>query len=178
MAGRDFQKEWERALQETKIIRARVQVLSTSADTHVPYVLLSPSQINIGDTVVRSGEVVVQKPALIVPPHTPQFEGFDFGKGGVSEDMLINFLIVRGIVLPSMKYNNLTYKLEVSEKPLEDAIHYHNDLLQKKEDVHTGLITGPEDCWQFSLLIFICVQVVKNVNMDIKRFLKDLEKDH
>ena len=74
----NFEKMWGKALKHTEIVRARIQALSMLGDTHVPYVLLSESSINVGDTVVRKGEVLVQKPSLIIPPNNPQFKGFDF----------------------------------------------------------------------------------------------------
>ncbi len=149
-------------------------------DTHVPYVLLSESSINMGDTVVRKGEVLVQKPSLFIPPNNPQFEGFEFD--GESEEetfdqnSLINFLIVRGISLPSLRYDNKTSSLDVYEGKLSKAIKHYEKTLQQKEDVHTGLIAGPEDCWQFSILIFICSQIVKNADQDIKRLLDEYHK--
>ena len=90
---------WRRALKDTEIIRARVKSLSMMGDTRVPYVLLSESSINLGDTVVRKGEVLVQKPALFIPPNNPQFQGFEFERGEdrFDETSFINFLIVRGI---------------------------------------------------------------------------------
>src|SRR3989338_6094558 len=39
----EFEKMWAKALKHTEIIRARVQALSMSGDTHVPYLLLSES---------------------------------------------------------------------------------------------------------------------------------------
>ena len=55
----DVHSAWEKALQETNIVRSRVIGLQTFSETHVPYILLSPSTINEGDTVVRTGEVLV-----------------------------------------------------------------------------------------------------------------------
>ena len=75
----DIEQSWTKALKNTEIIRARVQALLTHSETLVPYVLLSESSINLGDTVVRKGEVMVQKPSLFIPPHNPQFNGFEFG---------------------------------------------------------------------------------------------------
>jgi hypothetical protein len=49
-------------------------------------------------------------------------------------------------------------------------------MLERREDVHSGLIVGPEDCWQFSVLIFICTQVARSLNSDIKRLLEDFRK--
>ncbi len=82
----DFQDAWGKALKETEIIRARIMGLQTFDQTHVPYLLLSASSINPGDTVVRSGEVLVDRPSLILPPHIPQFEGFSFDELEGSED--------------------------------------------------------------------------------------------
>ena len=39
----------------------------------------------------------------------PHFEGFDFEEGmRLNEDLLMSFLLVRGISFPSLKYNNRT----------------------------------------------------------------------
>ena len=100
----NIQEAFEKALKETDIIRSRVLSLQTFADTHVPYVLLSASSINPGDTVVRKGEVLVQKPSLILPPNIPQFDGFDRDDlPGLDSDAMINLLLVRGVSLPSIR---------------------------------------------------------------------------
>jgi len=167
---------WERALKKTEIIRPRIQSMMTFSETSMPYILLSESSINVGDTVVRKGEVVVERPALILPPHIPQFEGFEFDNQNPGDDAVMNFLFVRGIHMPSMKYNNRTYSLDIHEGKLGKAIkHFHNGL-QEKENVHAGLLTGPEDCWQYSLLIYICSQIVKNAQDDISKLLKEYKK--
>lgn len=173
----DIEKSWEKALRGTEIIRARVQALQTLYTTHVPYILLSESSINEGDTVVRKGIINVEKPALIVPPNNPQFQGFEFeGDRGVEQNSLINFLIVRGITVPSFRYDNKTNSLDIYEDKLSGTIKHYKDLLQQKEDVETGLLIGPEDCWQFSLLIFICTQIARNIDQDIRKLLDDYHK--
>ena len=169
----DIQESFEKALKETEIIRSRVLSLQTFADTHVPYILLSSSSINPGDTVVRKGEVMVQKPSLILPPNIPQFEGFTMEKQeDLDSDSMINYLLVRGISLPSMKYNNKTSSLDVFEGKLDDAIKHYGNHLQAQENTSTGLLIGPEDVWPFSLLIFICGQIAKNSSTDIRKLLE------
>lgn len=171
----DFLENWNRALQNTEIIRSRVRSLMTFADTMVPYIILSESSINEGDTVVRTGKVTVEKPALILPPNIPQFQGFEFEENEVDHSgSFMHFLLVRGINIPSLKYNNETYRLDVHEEKLSQAIKHFNENLQRKENVTTGLITGPEDCWQFSLLLYICTQVARNAQTDIQQLLKQL----
>ena len=83
---------------------------------------------------------------------------------------------MRGISFPSLKYDNRTQSLDIHEGKLSQAIKNFQEDLQRKEDVHTGLVVGPEDCWQFSLLIFICTQVAKNADQDIRHLLDEYKK--
>ena len=173
----NIEEAWNKAVKNTEIIRMRIASLKTHVQTRVPYVLLSESSINEGDTVVRKGEILVERPALIIPPNNPQFYGFDFGSDiNVDENSLINFLLVRGITLPSLRYDNKTSSLDIFEGRLSKAIEYYNNLLQRQEDVYAGLVSGPEDCWQFSLLIFICAQIARNVDADIKKLMYEYLK--
>ena len=168
---------WNRALEKTEIIRTRVKSLLTFKDTHVPYILLSESLISKRDTVIRRGEVVVEKPSLILPSNMPQFDGFEFGDNYQGdEDAFFNFLLVRGVSITSLKYNNKTYSVDMFEGGLSEAIKHHQNLLERKEDVNTGLITAPSDCWQFSTLIFICSQIAKNSDTDVKHLIEELKK--
>ena len=167
----DIQEVWAKALKETAIVRSRVLSLQTFEQTNVPYILLSSSAVNPGDTVVRAGEVAVDRPSLILPPNIPQFEGFAFD--GVNENSLINFLMIRGVTLPSMMYNNKTNKLDIFEGKVDEAVAHYGNQLARQENTSTGLITGPEDVWQFSLLIFICSQIAKNSAGDIRRLLEE-----
>ena len=168
----DIEKVWEKALKYTEIIRPRVEPLNTFRTTHLPYVFLAESSVNVGDSVVRKGEVLVEKPSIILPPDSPQLEGFDFKDvSKYQEDMVINFFLVRGIRLPSLKYNNKTYLLDIFEGRLSKAIEKYSRELQREENVTSSLIIGPEDCWQFSILIFVCMQIVRSTDNDIKELM-------
>ena len=173
----DIQEKWEKALAKTEIIRPRVQELLTFSPTDLPYIFLSESSINVGNTVARKGSVLVEKPSLILPLGLPQFEGFDFKKESqIERDTLVNFLIVRGVKFPSLKYNNKIYSLDLFEARLKKAIEHYHDELQREENVSTGLIVGPEDCWQFSVLIFVCTQVIRSADGDIRRLLDEFKR--
>lgn len=173
----NFYEAWTRALKETQIVRTRVSSLQTFSDTHVPYVFLSPSMINDGDTVVRKGEIVIQRPALVLPPNIPQFEGFDFQKEeGETDGSVINFLLVRGISIPSFKYNNHTASLDIFEGDVTRAISFFANHLEREEDVITGLLAGHEEIWQFSVLIFICSQIARNTEIDLRRLMEEYRR--
>jgi len=175
----DIQDFWEKALKDTEIIRSRVQPLAVFGATRLPYIFLAESAVNAGDTVVRKGEVVVDKPSLILPSNLPQFEGFEPESEktpALNPDFLATYLFVRGIRFPSLKYENRTHALDLREGRLAEAIRYYAHELEKAENVSTGLVIGPEDCWQFSLLIFIANQVVRQADGDIRKLLDDFKK--
>lgn len=168
----NIQEGWEKALKHTKIIRPRAQELLTFSATKVPYTFLSESTLNLGDTVVRNGEVLVEKPSIILPSNLPQFEGFDFEENlHFNQDTILNFLLVRGVSFPSFKYNNKTQSIDIYENHIEKAIEFYSNKLQHEEDVHRGLVVGNDDCWQFSIFIFIATQILKSADTDIKRLL-------
>ena len=128
--------------------------------------------MNPGDTAVRRGEVLVEKPAIVLPYNLPHFEGFNFEEEmHINEDFINSFFLVRGINFPSMKYNNKNYSLEVHEGPLSKAAEHYKAELQRAENVHAGLVLGPEDCWQFSIIIFAAAQMAKSAEGDIRRLL-------
>lgn len=173
----DFYEAWDKALKDTSIVRSRISSLRTFDDTHVPYIFLSPSNINEGDTVVRKGEIMVQRPSLILPPNIPQFEGFQFEKEeGAEDSAVVNFLLVRGVTIPSLKYNNRTHSIDVFEGDVSRAISHFANQLERVEDVSTGLLTGIEDVWQFSILIFICSQIAKNTEQDLRRLMNEFRR--
>ena len=170
----NIQDAWEKAVKKTEVVRPRVQPLSTFSATQLPYICLSESSVNPGDTAVRKGEVIVEKPSIVLPMNMPHFEGFNFEEDmQVNEDFLNSFFLVRGISFPSLKYNNRQQSLEVYEGPLSRAAEHYKSELQKAENVHSGLVLGPEDCWQFSVLIFVGGQITKSAEGDLKRLLDD-----
>lgn len=170
----NIQDAWEKALKTTEIIRARMHPLNTFEATHLPYIFVAPSQINSGDSVVRTGEVTVEKPSIVLPFNLPQFSGFQIEEEhSIQEEMFKNFLLVRGVNFPSMKFNNKTGSIDVFEGRLPKAIEHHHNRLQRDEETHTSLITGSEDVWQFAVMILVCGQVSKSAEGDIKKLFDD-----
>src|SRR3989338_3987762 len=92
----------------------------------------------------------------------------------LNEELFKSFLLVRGVQFPGMKYNNQNHSIDVYEGGLSKAIEHHKMMLQRHENVHTGLIAGPEDCWQFSVLLFVCSQIIRSADSDIKRLMDDM----
>ncbi|MCX7911121.1 MAG: hypothetical protein N2505_06040 [Endomicrobia bacterium] len=173
----DINKKWEEALKNTKILKSRYQKLETFKKTVVPYVLLSNSLANKGSTVVRRGKVEVSPAFIHLPYGSFELKGFNFKETtNYSDETIKSFLLIRGVQLPSLKYNNNQLKLEVINKSLEETIAHYKKLFQRIEDTETGLIVGIPDIWQFSLLIYIMTLVVKCAKDDIKNFIDFLNE--
>ena len=168
---------WEKALAETRLERPRLLPLETFGSTRLPYVLLSASAVNRGDTVVRSGEVSIEKPAIYLPNHSPFFKGFD-PEGETAPDwgLVTGFLIVRGVTLPSLEYTNHTSKLDVFDGGVDRALAAQRESLGRAEDVKTALATGPEDAWFFSLLILIAGHAAASAGGDVQKILEKFRR--
>jgi len=173
----ELEELWQKALAETEILRARLALLGNLESIPLDYIFLAESSVNTGDTVVRKGKVQVQKPLIFLPREFPMFSGFEFEKEfGRDSQGISNFLLMRGVRFPSLKYNHLASSLEVYEKPLTKAISEFKDSLERQEDIKTGLLKGCEDCWQFSVLMYAASQITKSAPDDIRKFLDDFKK--
>ncbi len=173
----DLEEIWNRALQKTEIHRARIPNLSSIETTKLSYLFLAESTVNIGDTVVRRGEILIRKPLIFLPKYHPFFEGFDFKKDyGVDDDSVITFLLMRGVQFPSLKYSHQAYTLDIFEGTLKEAIKQSKDHLEREENIYTGLVSGPEDAWQFSLLIYAASLAERSAPKDIRIFLEELRR--
>ena len=166
----NIQDAWENALKNTEIVRPRVLPLSQLEATALPYILLSPSG---STTIVRRGEVVVERPAIVLPQNMPQFEGFDFEEEmGIDGEFLKSFFLVRGVRFPSLKYQNISSTQETYSGHLPSAVEHFANRFQREENVKSGLLTGPSETWPMSVLVFVCGQVVKSADGDIRRLLE------
>ena len=167
----DLEAMWDKALKHTEVVRSRLSELATFNATSLPYIFLAESSLNEGDTVVRKGHIMVERPSLILP--NAQFEGFEFQHDlHFSDDAVLNFLLVRGIRFPSLRYRHELSSLDLREGSLQQAIDHFNDQLKRAEDIHTGLVIGPEDVWQLSALILVGSSVSRSAGGDLRRLFE------
>ncbi len=168
----DLQALWDKALKDTEVIRTRLEELSTHDTTPLPYIFLAESALHEGDTIVRQGSVLVERAALFFP--TARFEGFDFEhQMQLSDDAILNFLMVRGIRFPSLRYRHELSSLDIREGSLSQSVDHFQRTLQQREDTRTGLVIGPEDAWQLSMLIMVANVVGRSAEGDLRRLLDE-----
>jgi hypothetical protein len=109
---------------------------------------------------------------IVLPEDLPQFEGFDLEEDvDIGPGSLQMFFLMRGIRFPSLKYNNTIDNLELEEGSLSKTVDKYKRSLEKVENVRTALILGPEDCWQFSILLYMASLVGRSVRTDISNLL-------
>lgn len=174
----EFDKQWQQAIAKTKIIHFYKPYLSSSRSTIVPYIFLAASEINLGDTVVRKGKVAIDSPLIVLPKNMPQFSGFQLQEElGIDQEALQLFFMVRGIRFPSLKYKHEISTIDIWEGDLEKAITEFQDELERKEDVETGLIVGPAQYWQISLLFYVTVLINRSAPSDLEQFFEDLRRN-
>lgn len=169
----DIRNLWDKALAKTEILRARIKPLSSIHVTKVPYIFLAESSINVGDVIVRKGQIEIEKPALFLPDSLPQFEGFEFAETAIDPKHLEAFFMVRGLRFPSLRYHHDVESLDLFEGSLREASKYYLGQLQRTEDIETGLVLGPDDSWQFSLILLICSQIESSAEADFRAILEE-----
>lgn len=168
----DIEQLWDLAQEKTEIVRGRARALDTFAATAVPYIFMAESAVNPGNTVIRKGKIVVEKPMIVLPDNMPQFEGFDFEEEmDVEQDVVQMFFFMRGIRFPSMKYNNALEQIDVEEGSLSKHVDRDRKKLEKEENVSTALIIGPEECWQFSILFYMAALIGRCARTDIMNMM-------
>jgi hypothetical protein len=69
-------EEFAEAWLNTSVHRRRRKQLLVTSTTELPYVLLSPAEINKQETSVRRGTLSVEKPQIIVPGHKQNIADF------------------------------------------------------------------------------------------------------
>ena len=173
----DFEEKYQKVIEETTICKCYRLKLSTRTSTTLPYIFLGASQINRGDTVVRKGKVAVESPLLIIPKNIPQFFGFDFEENlDIDDNNLISFFMLRGISFPSLKYTNEISTIEVEDKNPQEAISFYKDEIERKEDLQTGLIFGPVEYWQLSIIFYVNFLINRSARNDIDQYLRELRR--
>jgi len=168
----DIEQMWEKAQAKTEIIRGRIRALPTFETTRVQYIFLAESVVNVGSTVVRNGKVIIEKPLILLPEDLPQFEGFDFEEDlEIEQAAMQMFFLMRGIRFPSLKYNNRVETLDLEDASLSKTIDKYKRELEQKENVNTALIIGPEDCWQFSIILYMASLISRCIKGDIMNII-------
>ena len=155
-------KHWKQAIEQSWIVRFPKQHLTTFGVTNISYYVVtepiysdaisnnSASQ----ESVVRTGRVIAEKPAIITPTYGMNLEGFSDEAYQFLQQLSRQY----GLNSPGLlyKYRNESHKTEiVSDSTLEIAHKISADLDNRKENLSVVMV-GVDAFWDIVLLKFIC----------------------
>jgi len=161
-----------KAISRTKILKSRKNLLFTFGNTILPYLIIADSSINKGHTVVRRGEVNVERPRIFFAGEEAIFEGFEFGKDDNDIDNIKYALMCRGISFPNLTYKNSTTSLEVLNSKSDDVIYKSLNELEDVNDIRTSVIVCDESLWNLSLLHYVFTQVIRSSSSNLKEYME------
>lgn len=162
----DLEQRFKYALEHSVIHRTRKADLFTFGTTKLPYIFIAESSINPGDIIIRKGEIATEKPTIMMGDSFPSFEGFDGDYTGQEQEMSI--LFGRTFHFPNMRYQNKSATLEVVSGELQKTIDEEQHQLDAEGNYRTAVISGPEDCWAFSLIIYASEMTQRSAKGNLK----------
>lgn len=146
------------AVRNTKILRPPKQSLATFGTTNIYYYLLTEPVYkdmveDVGETVIREGRVIAQKPKVVTPYYLSQLEGFS-SEARRYFDMLISKhdTNVAGLFYG---YRNEPKELNIVSDGLLAVVDRLNAEIDKRGEPLTSIIKGEDELWDVSLMQFI-----------------------
>ena len=177
----EFEQALARARAETRIVRARKNLLFTFGATRLPYICLSPVE-GRAQVRLRQGEVTSQRPTIETPDPslwsagTFGFEGFDDASddnapgdapgggpnGGGGGGGWLPVLIGRRVELPPARYVNTPAGAGLEPGGVEEVIGRVRERLDREHDIRTGVLVTPEATWALGVLLYVGAQMTRS----------------
>jgi hypothetical protein len=153
----DFERI-EQAARYTEILRHPRQHLATFGITNIYYYLLTePAYSELtndtGETVIREGRVIAERPKIVTPYYLTHLEGFSYDARRYFE-MLLS---MHGPDTPGLfyTYKNEPKSLNIVSDKWPTVVDKLNTEIDKKGDPLMSIIKGQDELWDVSLLKFI-----------------------
>ena len=172
----EMEEAFKMAQDDTRFIKVRKNLLYTFGATRLPYICLSQSLEHPESVMVRTGEVLADKPQIALPGETFSFEGFDESRDTPddqdSESLAVT--LARRISMPPSKYVNKSDAAMREPGSLSDAIQRVINRLENENDVRTGVIAAPEMVWGLSVLLYVGSQVARSAPSNVQEHFEHL----
>ncbi len=169
----EMEEAFRLAQEDTRFIKVRKNLLYTFGSTRLPYICISQAQDSAEFVMVRSGEIMADKPQIALPGEMFSFEGF--------EDLLAEFsrddpvvALARRISMPPSKYVNKPESQVREAGTVPDAIQRVMNRLENDNDVRTGVIEAPDRVWGLSVLLYVGSQVARSAQSNVQEHLEHM----
>ena len=148
----------EYAIGQTVVLRPPKQKLTTFGTTNIYYYLVTePSYGELvqeeGETVVREGRVLAERPRVVTPSYLANIEGF----GEHARRYLQMLIEEHGPHAPGIfyGYKNEPKDTNIVTSDLDSVVHRLEERIDKEGDPLATIIKGVDELWDVSLLKFI-----------------------
>lgn len=142
----------------TEILRAPKQSLYTFGTTNITYFLVTQpsyaeSKDEVGETVVREGKVVAERPRIVTPFYLSRLEGF----GTEARRYFDSLMTEHGPNAAGVfyTYRNEPKDLNIISDSLPSVVDKINTEIDQRGDTLSAIIRGVDTLWDVSLLKFI-----------------------
>ncbi len=170
----DLDDAFRMAREDTKFIKVRKNLLYPFGATRLPYVCLSQATDNADFVMVRSGEVLADKPQIALAGEMFAFEGFEELLREFSGDEPV-LSLARRISMPPSKYVNRADGDPSRESgPLSEAIQRVVNRLENDNDVRTAVISAPEQVWGLGVLLYVGSQVARSAQSNVQEHFEHM----
>ena len=156
----------EEAARHTEVLRHPRQHLDTFGITNIYYYIVTePSYSDLtgetGETVIREGRVIAERPKIVTPYYLSHLEGFSPD----ARRYLDMLMAMQGPQMPGLfyTYKNEPKNLNIVSDPWTAVVDKLNAELDKKSDPLVSIIRGQDDLWDISLLRFIYEMTVRSL---------------
>ena len=146
------------AVRNTKILRPPKQSLATFGTTNIYYYLLTEPVYkdmveDAGETVIREGRVIAQKPKVVTPYYLSQLEGFSSEARRYLE--MLTSKQNPNVTGLFYSYRNEPKELNIVSDGLLAVVDRLNAEIDKRGEPLTSIIKGEDELWDVSLMQFI-----------------------
>jgi hypothetical protein len=148
----------EDAVRHTEILRLPRQALATFGSTNIGYYLVTrPAYTELtqesGETVIREGRVIAERPRIVTPYYMSQLEGFSPDARRYFNSLIQHY----GPNTPGLfySYRNQPGNLTIVTDELKAVVERLNSDIDKRGDPLVTIIKGQDELWDVSLMRFI-----------------------
>ncbi len=144
----------EYALSHTQLVRPPEQRLSTFGSTNIHYYLLTEPLDSVGETRIREGKVIAERPRIVTPGYfLNTFEGF--GEHAKEQAMAILNRYGYEPDILEYRYKNRVDDTWVISEHISQVISKISEKIDNEKDTLAAILKGPDDAWQISLMKFV-----------------------
>jgi hypothetical protein len=148
----------EDAVRHTEILRLPRQALATFGSTNIEYYLVTrPAYAELtqdsGETVIREGRVIAERPRIVTPYYMSQLEGFSPDARRYFNTLIQSY----GPNTPGLfyTYRNQPGNLTIVTEELRSVVERLNSDIDRRGDPLVTIIKGQDELWDVSLMRFI-----------------------